>query len=207
MASPTLAITLTTSATCADITVTDATADYGVPTVPTSGITSCVIVVTLSGGSYLTFTFTIAANVITAATLGLSGATATSILSSLASTVFPFVATPFSIWRDYDVTVPEFADGVVDVTYTIAGTDSNGIAYTGYTTSAAVLVPCVSACCCVNAMALAIDPNCDCEDCIWNYLKADTYLNLAALNTQIGNTTRAALFLTKAETLCDCDCG
>jgi len=207
MASPTLAITLTTSATCDDITVTDSTADYGVPTVPTSGITSCVIVVTLSGGSYLTFTFTIAANVITAATLGLSGATATSIQSELASTVFPFVASPFSIWRDYDVTVPDFADGVVDVTYTIAGLDSNEVAYTGYTTSAAVLVPCVSACCCVNQMGLAVDPTCSCEDCIWNYLKADTYLNLAAMNTQIGNTTRAALFLAKAEALCDCECG
>lgn len=202
MPSPTLAITLTTSATCDNITVADATADYGAGTVTTASITGSTIVVNLTGGAYLTFTFTVASNVITAATLGLSGATATSILSSLASTVFPFVATPFSIWRAYGVTVPAFADGVVNVVYTISGA-----AYSvGYTTSATVLVPCVSACCCVNSMALSIDPECDCNDCLWGYLKADTYLNLAAMNTQIGNTTRAALFLTKAEALCDCDC-
>ena len=198
MPSPTLAITLTTSATCDTITLVDATADYGGGTVTTASITGCVITVNLSGGSYLTYTFTVAANTITAATLGISGATATSILSELASTVFPFVATPFDLWADYGVTVPTFADGVVEVDYTISG---SGYAYT---TSSTVTVPCVSLCCCITTMAQSIDPTCDCEDCIWNYLKADTYLNLAIINTEIGNTDRAQLFLDKAASLCDC---
>lgn len=201
MASPTLAITLTVNSTCSDMTVTDATSDYGAPTVTTASITGCVVVVNLSGGTYLTFTFTVASNVITAATLGISGATATSILSSLASTVFPFVATPFSIWRDYNVTVPDFADGVIEVDYTISGSGYS------YTTSAASTIPCVSTFCCVQAMGQKISPDCSCEDCLWNYLKADAYLQLATMNTHIGNTDRAALFLTKAADLCECNCG
>jgi len=201
MASPTLAITLTTSSTCDDITITDSTSDYGGGTVTTASITGCVVVVTLSGGSYLTFTFTVASNVITAATLGLSGATATSILSELASTVFPFVASPFSIWRSYGVTTPDFSDGVIDVTYTISGSGYS------YTTSSTKLVRCVTLCCALQTMGQAIDPSDCCEDCLWEYLKAEAYSDLAVMSTNIGNTTRAALLLTKSQALTECNCG
>jgi len=203
MAAPNLTITLTTSDTCDDIELADSTSDYGGGTVTTASITGCVIVVNLSGGQYMTFTFTILTNVIQTATLGLNGETAVSILSSLESTVFPFVATPFEIWRDYDVEVPEFADQVVEVDYTITGSGYS------YTTSLAVTVPCVSLCCCITTMGQSIDPECDCcEEKIWAYLKADTYLTLAIMNTEIGNTDRAQLFIDKASVLCeDTDCG
>src|SRR3972149_2669466 len=115
------------------------------------------------------FSFTIASNVITAATLGLSGATATSILSTLASTVFPFVATPFSIWTDYGVTVPAFADGVVEVIYTISGSGYN------YTTSKAKTVLCSELCCCLQKKGQSINPETCCEDCLWDSLKAQPY--------------------------------
>ncbi|CAK0771678.1 hypothetical protein CCP3SC1AL1_570016 [Gammaproteobacteria bacterium] len=201
MPSPTLAITLTTSATCDTITLVDATADYGGGTVTTASITGCVITVNLIGGSYLTYTFTVLNNTITAATLGISGATATSILSELASTVFPFVATPFDLWADYGVTVPTFADGVVEVDYTISG-----IGY-AYTTSAAKTVLCVTLCCALQNMGQKITPDDCCENCLWEYLKAEAYSDLAVMSTNIGNTDRAALFIEKAQALCDCNCG
>lgn len=200
MPSPSLKISLATSSTCDNITVVDATADYGGGTVTIASVTSNVIVVNLSGGSYLTFTFTIASNVITAATLGLSGATPVSILGSLASTVWPFVATPFSIWRNYGVVIPALSDSVVEIDYTIAGSGFN------YTTSSTVLITCVGICCCLSKMSQAIDIECDCsEDAIWNYLRASTYLEVAQMATQIGNTERAQLALDKAIALCNCE--
>ena len=207
MPSPTLTITLTASALCDDVTIKDTTADYGAGTETINSVKTVIIVVTISGGSYLTFTFTVLNGVITAATLGLSGATPTSIFTSLASTVWPFVATPFSIWRAYGVTVPKFADSVVAVDYTIKGVDINTpFAAYNFITSAAIMVPCVTVCCCVNKLGLKVDPDCDCTDCIMNYILADTYLSLANMNTQIGNTDRALLFIAKATALCNCTC-
>ena len=206
MAAPNLAITLTVNSTCSDMTITDSTSDYGGGTITTASVTGVVIVVTLSGGTYLTYTFTVASNVITAATLGVSGATPASILSELEVALWPFWngvggELPFKIWRDYGITVPEFEDGVIDVTYTITGSGYS------YTTSAATTVPCVSTYCCVAKMGQAIDPSCQCEDCMWKFIKDYAHLTLANMSTNIGNTDRAAKHLTKASELCDCsDC-
>lgn len=202
MPSPTLLLTPTTSATCTDITITDSTADYGAGTVTVNECTGLVMVVTLSGGSYLTFTFTLVNGVITVATLGLSGATPVSILAKLASTVFPLSA--FSIWRAYGVTVPTFTDGVVNVTYTITGTHG-GLAFS-YTTSKAQTIICSSLCCCLQKSNQNIDLDCEDEDAMWNYLKSDLFSTIAVFATQVGNTTRAQLAIDKATEICNCGC-
>lgn len=213
-----LAITLAVNSTCTTMTVTDSTGTYDVTTNPlgyglpsgaaSADVTSLVIVVNLPGGSYFTYTFTIALNVISAATLSLSGGTATNILASLVSTVFP--VTSFDLWGSYGVTLPAFEDGVIEVDYTIGGFVPDGDASTAfnYTTSSSMLVPCTT-CCCVQKMALAIDPDCACSnEAMWNYLRASTYLEIAKFNTQIGKNEVAQSALTKAGEICNCaDCG
>jgi len=213
-----LAITLAVNSTCTTMTVTDSTGTYDVTTNPlgyglpsgaaSAYVTSLVIVVNLPGGTYFTYTFTIALNVISAATLSISGGTATNIFANLLSTVFPL--TSFDLWNGYGVTLPTFGDGVVEVDYTIGGTvpDGDAAQFFNYTTSGTMLVPC-SACCCIQKMALAIDPDCSCsEESMWNYLRASTYLEVAKFNTNIGKTAVAQIALTKAQEICDCsDCG
>lgn len=201
-----LDINLTVSDTCGTMTLTDTTADYGGSgKITVNNVTSVVIVVNLAGGSYFTYTFTVLNGTITAATLGLSGATPTNILSKLASTVWPFVATPFDLWKDYGVTLPDFADGVVEVDYIVAG---NVFEVTfNYTTSKTLLVTCVSSECCIEEMGQKVDVNCECsDDSIWNFLRADTYLTLAKFAASKGNVSRATLLLNKANDLCFCEC-
>lgn len=213
-----LAITLAVNSTCTTMTVTDSTGTYNVTTNPlgyglpggiaTTDVTSLVIVVNIEGGTYFTYTFTIAANVITAATLSISGGTATNIFTNLLSTVFPLTA--FDLWNGYGVTLPTFEDGVIEVDYTISGSATSGdtaVAF-NYTTSSAMLVPCET-CCCVQKMALAIDIDCACSDeAMCNFLRASTYLEIAKFNTQIGKTAVAQQALTKAKEICDCaGCG
>ena len=213
-----LAITLAVNSTCTTMTLTDSTGTYDVTTNPlgyglpggiaSADVTSLVIVVNLPGGTYFTYTFTIVANVITAATLSINGGTATNILASLLSTVFPL--TSFDLWNGYGVTLPTFDDGVIEVDYTIGGTNNAyGSSQTfNYTTSSTILVPCET-CCCVEKMALAIDPDCSCsEDSMWNYLRASTYLEVAKYNTHIGKTAVAQTALDKAGEICNCkNCG
>lgn len=199
MSAPTLAISLTTSSDCTGMSLKDTTADYGGGTVTVNSVTSVIVTVNIAGGSYFTYTFTVSSGTITAATLSLSGATPTNILASLVSTVWPFVTTQLPLWGSYGVTLPDFADGVVEVNYEIIGSGFD------YTTSAAQLIPCVT-CCCVTKMGQKLDPSCDCKDCIWDYLLADTYLQIAKFATQVGNTDRAQLALDKAAALCDCNC-
>lgn len=203
-----LAIQLTTSSTCSTITLKDTTADYGgAGKITINSVNSVIIKVNLSGGSYMLYTFTVSSGTITAATLSLSGATATNILSHLTSTVWPFVATQFDLWGSYGVTLPTFADGVVGVEYTVAGLDPNdGTTPFSYTTSSSVLVFC-DACCCLQKLFLAIDPDCPCsEESICNALTADAYLQAAKYNVQVGNNTRAQTALDKATSLCSGGC-
>lgn len=210
-----LTITLTVNTTCENITLKDTTGVYDATTNPlgygmpggiaTSDVNTIIIVVNLSGGVYLTYTFTIVAGNITAATLGISGATPTSILASLSSAVwYTLMSGGFGLFTDYGVTLPTFADGIYEVDYTVKGTSSDTLF--NYTTSVTKLVMC-DACCCVSKMGVNIDPECNCsEDALWNFLKADAYLQVAKFATQVGNTDRAQLALDKATNLCDCGC-
>ncbi len=216
-----LAITLAVNSTCTTITVTDSTGAYNVTTNPlgyglpggiaTTDVSSLIVTVNIQGGSYFTYTFTIDTTdgSVTAATLSLSGGTATNIFASLPATVFPLSA--FDLWGSYGVTLPTFGDGIIEVDYTIGGSVASGDLPAqdfNYTTSGSMLVPC-SGCCCVQKMGLAIDPDCACSnEAMWNYLRASTYLEIAKFNTQIGKNAVAQSALTKAQEICDCEgCG
>ncbi len=209
-----LAITLTASDDCTDITVTDSTgsyptaiAGYGLPTGATSAsVTTCTIVVTLSDGSYFTYVFTISSGTITAATLSLSGGTATVITSSLDSTVFPLVA--FELFENYGVNLPTCGDGIYKVDYTIQGRIdpvSPDTAY-AYTASSAVLLSC-SLCCCLKTKIAEISTDCDCFDTkMMAYLRANMYLKLAIYAMNVGKTADAITNFNNAVDLCNADC-
>lgn len=214
-----LSIELTVNNACTDVFCTDDTGSYnastnpdgyGLPTGATSAsVTGLVIVVTLSDGSYLTYTFTIASNVISACTLSLSGGTATAITSELASTVFPL--TNFSLFdEDYLDDMPTLGNDIVNVDYTITGRIDPVSADTAYsyTTSQAKLVEC-EICCCVTTTGAELDlACCDCNsDELWNFILMDTYLTIASYATNVGNVDNAKIALDKAIAACDCGCG
>lgn len=201
MARPTLAITLEVDSTCEELLLNDTTANYGAPTVTLNSVTGLVVVLNYSDGSYLTFTFTIVNQVITACTLGVSGATATAITSELESTVWPLV--DFNFFFDYGVDVPEFTDMVYTADYTITG--GSGDTAFSYTTSATIVRTC-DVCCCITESFQAVDPNCIDEDCLFKKIMADTYLKIAGFSANVGNTDRAQLALTKAIDMCNCEC-
>lgn len=210
-----LSETLTTSADCSDVALTDSTGLYNITTNPlgygaplaatVNSVTSAIIKVNMSGGIYFTYTFTIVNGVITAATVSINGASAVNILSHLTSTAFPF--TSISLFSTtYGVTLPSLEDTVLEVDYSIIGTQS-GTAY-NYTTSSTALLTC-SICCCLANLALEIDPLCDCsQDTTQAYLKASSYLEVAAMNMDVGKTDQALIALNKAKEICNSkDCG
>lgn len=205
-----LSIALTVSDTCDTISLADTTPDYGDSgKIAKSDIVTNTIVVNMAGGIYFTYVLTITSGTtISASILSLNGATAVNILAELESTVWPFITdvNEFDLFGSYGVTLPEFVDGTYEVDYSVSGTSS--ATPFNYTTLAGKTVIC-SICCCVARMGQEIDPSCDCSDKkILNFLRADTYLQIAKFATQVGNTERAQLALDKANEICDCnDCG
>jgi len=125
---------------------------YGLPDGPTvNNVTALrVILQNQSDGWYLTYTFTVDNGTITAATLGVSGATATSILSEMSSTAWPFITAvnAFDVTDDYGVTIPTISAGVYQLTYTIAGTATGSLGTPetfNYTTSEQPVLSCTVA--------------------------------------------------------------
>jgi hypothetical protein len=218
-----LSISTTNNSTCNGLTFEDTTGTYNVTSNPdgyglpegivSNDITSATIVLTnQSDNTYITFVFTVSSGTITAATLSVQGGTATSILSELSSTVFPFVtANAFDMSADYGVTVPEITDGLYQTEYTVSGTSTGGGALPSqtfsYTTSIQELVYCATKCC-ITKMFANIDPNCGCAaDAIVKANRADGYLKIAISAAEYGKIDEAVAALNKATELCDCGCG
>jgi len=209
MARPTLTINTGINEACTTMTLWDTTADYGIGTVTVNSVTSVSIVVrNKSDNSYFTYTFTVSSGTITAATLSLNGGTATTITSELDSTVWPFIVdvNEFDLWGDYGVTLPDFADAVIQPEYTINGTVID-VPYS-YTTSKTSLVDC-NTCCCITKLGASIDPSCDCSTGKRKtYDDAYTWLHVAKDAAAVGNVSRAVEALQKASELCECSsCG
>lgn len=213
---PDVTIDLEVSNSCESLLLTDSTGTYNATTNPSGyGLPSGPAVNDVTGlsvvlnydtqGTYITFTFTIASGVITAATLSVAGGTATSILSSLVSTTWPL--TSFDFFRDYSVTIPTFDLGVYSVDYTISGSVS-GTSF-AFTTSKAILNEC-SANCCIQQKFASIDVSCGCANKeILSAMVTRGYLMAARYAAQSGDTDNAVLALNKANELCsaDGDCG
>jgi len=211
-----LSIELTSATDCSDITLTDDTGLYNVTTNPlgyglpggitVNNVSSLIITVNLNGGIYITYTCIVSSGVITSCLLSVNGGTGTEIVSLLASTTFP--VTDFSLFsEDYGVTLPSLEDGIVEVDYVIAGVGSGEETF-NYLTSASGLLSC-TVCCCKEKLLLSIDPDCSCSDSkMQTYLRVSTYLEVAAMNIDIGKNDQALEALNKAIELCDdCGCG
>lgn len=159
----------------------------------------------------ITYTFTVSANTITAATLTDLSGTAINIFSQLPSTVFPFVtANKFNLVQTWtNVTeVPAFDDDIYTLDYTASGTGSGTVF--SYTTSAHE-ERIVDACCCVDKLGLEVSVDgCGCDDkATWNYLRGDMYLSLAGISANVGKSENSVKFLQKAQDVCDnsdCNC-
>lgn len=199
-----LSISLTTNDACTGMSLADTTSDYGQGgNAGVNDVAFSIITVNLPGGSYFTYNFTIASGIITAATLSVGGSTPTNILALLITDVWPFTA--FNLWGSYGVVLPTFSDGVIKVDYTISNPDPSF--HFSYTTSETVLIDC-AVCQCITEMGQKMDPKCACEDnSMWDFLRASTYLEVAQMQVNIGNSIRAQLSLDKATNLCKCSCG
>lgn len=186
---------------------------YGLPGgIASSNVTSFTLVQTWASlEQSITYTFTVGNNTISAATLTDLSGTAYNIFSQLTSTVFPFVAAnPFNLvteWTNSGIEVPAFDDGVYQLDYTITGTLSAEIF--SYTTSGYTL-RISDVCCCLNKMAIEIDPDCLCSsDKLMGYLRADAYLSIASNAASVGQTDNAVTLVNKAQEICDnedCNC-
>ncbi len=204
-----LSIELTNATDCSDITLTDDTGlyptsaeGYGLPSgIAVNDVSSLVITVNLNGGIYFTYTFVISSGTITSCLLSINGGTGTEIVTLLASTTFPLV--DFSLFNeDYGVTLPDLEDGIVEVDYVIAGAVAEEAF--NYLTDESVMISC-QICCCINKLGLNVDIDCDCsEGSMMNYLKASTYLEIAAMNMDIGKNETAQAALDKATEICNC---
>jgi len=217
---PDLKINVTVGAECSNFEIDDTTGaydvstnpeGYGLPDGPTvNDVAGLVIVVTnQSEGWYLTYTFTISSGTITACTLGLSGATATNILTSLASTVWPFITgvNAFDATADYGVTIPDLTDGIYQIDYTITGTalgdDGQPTAFS-YTTSEQPVLSC-DLCCCIDNMFIE-SAGCGCDDKACNAMRARYYAILAKYAAGRGDVDVAINNFEKAQSFCD-GCG
>jgi len=219
-----VSINVTIGEDCANIVVDDTTGSYdvstnpegyGLPDGPTvNDVTGLVIVVTNQNeGWYLTYTFTISSGTITAATLGVSGATATSILTELSSTTWPFITAvnAFDATADYGVTIPDLTDGIYQVDYTITGEAPGDSAPPvdspfSYTTSEYPVLSC-DLCCCIDNMFIEA-AGCDCGcDGGNDAMTARYYFILSKYAAGRGDTDLAVANFEKAQSICDDGCG
>lgn len=215
---PNLTIDLSVNSGCTELNLVDATGEYsptnllgyGLPGGPdTTDVTGCEIVVTLNTlSTTLTYDFTIASDVITAATLTIGSGTPANILTSLTSTDWPFVASvnPFNLVGDYGVTIPEFTDEIFKVEYNITGEIAGPEAF-DFTTTAYEPVICNSRCC-IDKKFQAIDVNCACsDDKITDALYGETLIKQVEIASEQGDLTSALQSLEQLRVLCGSEGG
>lgn len=176
---------------------------------PTSAVTSFSIVFSYTGLPVnVTYNFTVASNVITAATATFGSGTPVNILSELVSTTFPFTsANPFQLNGDYGLNLPELEDMVLSVEYEAEGTYT--LKSFDYTTSDQALYNFNTNCCIsqkyVNLKLSNLNPN-DMSP----VMIADGYMQTAIAANANGLTDMANDYIQRAKALCDtldCNCG
>jgi hypothetical protein len=147
------------------------------------------------------FTFVIASDVITNATITDLNNVVTNIFSLLTSTVFPFV--DFDISADYGVTVPEVTDGLYTWDYTITGTNPETFSYT---TSGGFTSDCTTDCC-IEKSYLEIDSDCGCfDDRIKTIIRSEVFLWGSRYAMNVGQDSKADELLNKAKENCESNC-
>lgn len=162
------------------------------------------------------YTFTVSNGVIIAATINFNSGGAVNILTQLTSTVFPFSAdNPFTFFNTYIngssqvITLPAIEDGSYSVNYNIIGNALDIATPTSFDLTATdmVLADCQT-CCCINKLFSKVEEDCDCNNGkMISAITAKAYLDIANYAVEVSDSSRANVFINKAKTLCDCDCG
>ena len=202
MSEPVMSIDVEVNDTCDGLLFTDETT-YTAGTILSSTVTTATVNVAYSTlGTSIEYVFTVANNVITAATLSIGGADPATITDELVSTVFPLV--DFGLSTDYGVTIPDVEDGVYYTTYTIAG---DPVTPYEYDTTQQVLIEC-GACCCISKMFQELNPENCCDDKKWmTAMRAASYLSASRYATQGGFVDNAVANLNMAQSICSEGCG
>jgi len=162
------------------------------------------------------YTFNVSSGVIGATTLTFAGGTPVNITSQLTNLVFPFsYSNPFNFFTTYIdgssvvQQLPVIQDGAYSVSYEIRGSSLDITTPTAFDLTATdmELVDCQT-CCCVGEMFDSIPVDCGCDNTATsNAILAKSYLETASYAVQNQDATRANIFINKAQSLCDCDCG
>lgn len=205
---PDFNIEITTLQGCTGLQLIDATGfypekpfGYDAPTgVEIEDVTSVTITLYYSSMSTSTiYVFTLNDGEITAATLSLGGVSPVNIFGSLTTFEWPFTSeNPFELTKNYGVTLPEFADDVYKITYTVASTGDD------YEFSSVVYYPVgCNIKCCIDKKWQAIDPSCSCcSDKMNKALYLESLYNQFYYSCVAGNLTQALQALREAKREC-----
>lgn len=186
---------------------------YGSPSgIAVNDVTGLIITLNYTSiGASAIYTFTVVNGTITAATITFTPLSAETILAQLQSTVFPFVAAnPFTFFNSYIrpstavYILPDITLGAYTVSYNIIGTAS---ATPFDLTTEGIVLQELEAQCCIDEIFNKSELNCGCENKDIEALRAQSYIDIARLASEIPDTTRANLYLNKAFQLCNCGCG
>lgn len=213
---PNLTVELSKNDACSALFLSDITGVYGVDGnvdgygvsggVTINDVTGVTIVLTYNSlPSTITYGFTVALGIITACTLTIGSGTPADIFDELTSTVWPFESTdPFNLFGDYGVSIPEFADEVFSVLYTITGVADGGFEYSA---DGRLPVVCASQYC-VDQMFVELDWECECvADSSKRALLGQSYINQVVAATAIGDLTTAITALNKVKAMCNTSIG
>lgn len=213
-----LTIDVSVIAPCTGLKLIDSTGVYNEDTNPfgygfpnglaINDVTELEIVVTYNSlGTTATYLFTVASGEITDATLALGSATPVNIFSALEDTTFPFTSSnAFNLTGDYGVTLPEFADEVFKVEYTISGENEDEEVF-DLTALAYIPVGC-NARCCIDKKWADIDLNCSCSHKSYtDVLYLESLYNQFNYATDAGSLAKALNALREIQKICGSDCG
>jgi len=216
VSSPNLSISLTKNDACTSIIFEDTTGEYGVDG-NTDGynisggpahddVTGFTIVITYNKlPTTITYDFTVAAHIISAATLQIASGTPANILAELPSVnlTFPFTSiNPFDLFADYGVAIPEFTDDIYTVSYTIDGEIAGPESFT-FTTEESLAVLCASQLC-VNQKFAELDWTCECASKkSQQALLGQALINQVGASVDLGDLSVGISALERLASLCE----
>ena len=159
------------------------------------------------------YTFTVVNGTIAAATISFNSLGAENIITQINTTTFPLSG--FNFLNTYvtgssdSYIMPELEDGAYSVSYRITGNALVGGISTPFDLSATdMTLQKLATQCCIDEAFNNADIDCNCDDKkVTNAEKSKTYLDIALYAAEIEDSAKANLFINKAKTICDCECG
>lgn len=220
VSAPNLTITLSKNDSCTSIMLVDSTGEYqvsgntdgygisGGPTI--DNVTSLTIVVTYNSlPTTITYVFTMASHIISAATLKIASGTPASIFAELpaGNLNFPFVeGNEFDLFADYGIAIPEMTDDIYTVSYQIIGAITGPEAF-DLTTEESISVLCASQLC-VNQKFADIDWGCECANKkSQQALLGQGLINQVGASIALGDLSVGLSAIEQLNRLCDTSAG